>query len=369
MKSFDPGALLSAVPHWLIAIVIVAATALAALGIFRLFHMALLRLARDKPLLFRIFNRAESVLRYALVLFALAIVTPLLPLGAETVATVNRIMIAAFVVFLGWVAIIASDMAMERYIGGFRIDAADNLLARKAVTQMRILKRTAQTLIVIVTIGLALMTFETVRQFGVSIFASAGIAGLAVGLAAKPLLENIIAGIQIALTQPIRIDDAVIVEGEWGTVEELTSTYVVIRIWDWRRLIVPLSYFLQNPFQNWTRTTAALIGTVFFYLDPAAPVAAMRAKLEEIAKASPLWDGNVMALQVTDIKEQTIEVRALLSARNGGDAFALRCEAREKMLAFLSAEHPDAFPRRRNETVSPLPLMTGKARDAEEPAG
>lgn len=350
-------AFLLGIPHWLSATLIVILTAAGALIVYRFIHMALLRLVRKNPLAFKILDRAENVLRYALVLFALAVVTPLLPLDGETVATINRVMIAAFVGFLGWLAIIASEIALERYIGGFRLDAEDNLLARKAVTQMRVLKRTIHTVIVIVTIGLALMTFETVRQFGVSIFASAGIAGLAIGLAAKPLLENIIAGIQIALTQPIRIDDAVIVEGEYATVEELNSTYVVLRIWDWRRLIVPLSYFLQNPFQNWTRSSASLIGSVYFYLDPATDIPAMRQRLETFAKSHELWDGQVMALQVTDIKESTIEVRALLSARNSGAAFDLRCALREDMLAYLRAEHPDAFPRRRNEVVSPVPAI------------
>jgi small-conductance mechanosensitive channel len=196
------------------------------------------------------------------------------------------------------------------------------------------------------------MSFDSVRQYGVSLFASAGVAGLAVGLAAKPLLGNLIAGVQIALTQPIRIDDAVVVENEWGWIEEFTSTYVVIRLWDWRRLVVPLGYFLENPFQNWTRTTASIIGSAYFHLDYCAPVAELRSKLEQIVKASKNWDGRVISLQVTDTTERTIEVRTLMSARNSSLAFDLRCEVRELMLEFLQKEYPQSLPRLRTDAVS-----------------
>jgi small-conductance mechanosensitive channel len=233
----------------------------------------------------------------------------------------------------------------------FRIDTDDNLLARKAVTQMRVLKRTASVVIGFLTLGFALMTFDAVREYGVSIFASAGVAGIALGLAAKPLLGNLIAGVQIAITQPIRIDDVVIIQGEFGWIEEFTSTYVVIRLWDWRRMIVPLGYFLENPFQNWTRASATLIGSVYFHLDHCTPIPALRAKLDEIVKASKLWDGKVVNLQVSDTSEYTIEVRALATARNASQTWDLRCEIREKMLTFLQAEYPESLPRRRNEAV------------------
>jgi small-conductance mechanosensitive channel len=217
---------------------------------------------------------------------------------------------------------------------------------------MRVLKRTVEVMIILITAGFALMSFDSVRQYGVSLFASAGVAGLAVGLAAKPLLGNLIAGVQIALTQPIRIDDAVVVEGEWGWIEEFTSTYVVIRLWDWRRLVVPLGYFLENPFQNWTRTTSSIIGSAFFHLDHRTPVAALRNKLEKIVKASKNWDGQVVSLQVTDTTERTIEVRTLMSAHNSSKAFDLRCEVREQMLEFLQTEYPQALPRFRADVFS-----------------
>jgi small-conductance mechanosensitive channel len=185
----------------------------------------------------------------------------------------------------------------------------------------------------------------------VSLFASAGVAGIVVGLAARPLLSNLIAGLQIAVTQPIRIDDVVIVEGENGTIEEITSTYVVVKIWDLRRMIVPLSYFIEKPFENWTREGAALVGSVYLYVDYGVPVERVREKLQEIVSASKLWDGKVAKVQVTDAKESVIELRATVSARTSSAAWDLRCETREKLIGFLQAEHPEALPRRRNEVV------------------
>lgn len=163
----------------------------------------------------------------------------------------------------------------------------------------------------------------------------------------QPFLTNLIAGIQIATTQPIRIDDAVIVEGEWGRIEEIGSTYVVVKLWDWRRMVLPLTYFIQKPFQNWTRESASLIGTAMVYVDYSAPIEVLRRKLEEIAAASPLWDRNVVNLAVTELSERTMQVRCLTSARNAGEAFDLRCEVREKMVAFLQEELPQALPRER----------------------
>lgn len=189
------------------------------------------------------------------------------------------------------------------------------------------------------------MTFDGVRQYGVSLLASAGAAGLVVGLALQPVLKNIFAGIQLAVTQPIRIDDALLVEGEWGNVEEITSTYVVMRLWDWRRLVLPLSYFIEKPFQNWTRDNAALIGTVMIYLDYRTPIDAIRKKVQEIASKSKNWDGRVVNVQVTDFRQNTMEVRILVSAPTSPRTFDLRCEVREQLIAFLQEHHPQALPR------------------------
>jgi small-conductance mechanosensitive channel len=339
-------------PGWLIGIAILILTALLALAVFQLARAMVRRfLQAGHPILYALMQRAESLLRFAVVLFAVTVVVPALPFGTNTSLTLHRILIASFVILLGWIAIVASNIAADRYMSRFRIDTDDNLLARKAVTQMRVLKRTASVVIGFLTLGFALMTFDAVREYGVSIFASAGVAGIALGLAAKPLLGNLIAGVQLAITQPIRLDDVVIVQGEFGWIEEFTSTYVVIRLWDWRRMVVPLGYFLENPFQNWTRTSAALIGSIYFHLDHCTPIPALRAKLEEIVKASELWDGKVVNLQVSDTSEYAIEVRALATARNASQTWDLRCEIREKMLTFLQAEYPESLPRRRNEAV------------------
>jgi small-conductance mechanosensitive channel len=341
------------VPGWLIGIAVLAVTALLALVAFRLIQGLTRRFLQARhPFLHQITQRAESLLRFALVLLAVTLVVPALPFGNITSQSLHHVLIAAFVILLGWIAIVASNLAADRYMSRFQIDTDDNLLARKAVTQMRVLKRTASVVIGFLTLGFALMTFDAVREYGVSIFASAGVAGIALGLAAKPLLGNLIAGVQIAITQPIRIEDVVIIEGEFGWVEEFTSTYVVIRIWDWRRIIVPLGYFLENPFQNWTRASASLIGSAYFHLDHRTPIPPLRAKLEEIVKSSSAWDGQVVGLQVSDTTERTIEVRALASARNAGETWNLRCEIREKMLAFLQEEYPEALPRLRTDLLS-----------------
>ena len=207
-------------------------------------------------------------------------------------------------------------MGAARYLQRFRLDTDENFLARKHVTQVRVFKRVIDTLIVIIAVSTALMTFESVKQYGVSLFASAGAAGLIVGLAARPLLSNLIAGVQIAITQPIRIEDAVIIENEWGWVEDIASTYVVIRLWDWRRMVVPLSYFIERPFQNWTRDTAVADRRHRLSCRLRAPMCSrIRQRLEEAVRESKLWDGAVVNLQVIEASPRAIELRALVSAR------------------------------------------------------
>lgn len=259
----------------------------------------------------------------------------------------RHVLLLCFIACMTLVARTALQIWVALHLRRFRIDVEDNLLARKHVTQSRILQQVGSLLIVAVGISAALMSFDSVRQYGVSLLASAGAAGLVLGLALQPVLRNLFAGIQLAITQPIRIDDAVIVEGEWGNVEEITATYVVVRIWDKRRLIVPLSYFMDQPFQNWTRADATLIGVVMLYVDYAVSIPDLRLEAERIVRASPLWDRDVFALQVTDFRETVTEVRILASARNAGRAFDLRCEIREHLLAYLQTDQPHAMPRHR----------------------
>jgi len=197
--------------------------------------------------------------------------------------------------------------------------------------------------------ALMLMMFPKARQAGTTILASAGVIGLVVGMAAQRTIGAFIAGLQIAFTQPIRLDDVVIVENEWGRIEEIALTFVVVKIWDLRRLVVPITYFIENPFQNWTRTTADILGTVFIYVDYTVPIESVRAELKRIAEESQLWDKKVCVLQVTNSSERTVELRALVSAADASTAWSLRCEVREKLLTFLQKNHPDALPKIRAE--------------------
>lgn len=358
--------LIRLLPGWLIGGVVL----LVAIVLALLIHAAIVKMMRSTlgsrhPNVRVLFTQTKGPLRLALIVFALSIALPLAPIDTTLANSLSGAMHVAFIALLGWIAMVAVEIFTQIYLSRFRIDTEDNLLARKHVTQVGILKRAADVLIFIITLGFALMSFEEVRQYGVSLFASAGVAGIAVGLAARPLLSNLIAGVQIAMAQPIRIDDAVIVEGEWGTIEEITTTYVIIKLWDWRRMVVPLSYFIEKPFQNWTRETAALIGAVHLYLDYNAPIDELREKLNQIARESSLCDDRVVVLQVSDAKEHTIEVRALVSARSAPATWDLRCEVREKLIAFLRTEYPDALPRTRQQFIAaddpptPAPRVMG----------
>lgn len=339
-------------PNWLIASVLAIGGVIVALIADALIvHTFRTTFGLKHPNTRSLLTRSKGPLRLGLIVLALSLVVRTAPIGERAAMVFSSILNVAFVALLGWIAITAVQIVSQVYLRRFKLDAEDNLLARKHVTQIGILKRAADTLIVIITVSIALMSFEEVRQYGVSLFASAGVAGLAIGLAARPLLSNLIAGVQIAMAQPIRLDDVVFLEGEYGTIEEIASTYVVIKLWDWRRMIVPLSYFIEKPFQNWTRETSALIGSVFLYVDYTVPVEKVREKLMEIARASPLWDGRVVVLQVSDAKDRTIELRALLSARSAPSAWDLRCEVREKLISYLQEEYPDALPRTRQEIV------------------
>jgi small-conductance mechanosensitive channel len=346
-------------PDWLISLIVFVAALVVALFVHRLIFRILTRVVAERDLFWRaLVSRSERPTRFALIVLSGSVAAGVAPLSPGQASLVQHLVLVAVIALLGWLSGTALGIWSTLYLRRYQLDVEDNLLARKHTTQMRILQRAATTIIIVITVAAMLMTFDQVRQYGVSLLASAGAAGIVVGLALQPLLKNLVAGIQLAITQPIRIDDAVIVEGEWGNIEEITATYVVVRLWDWRRMVVPLSYFIEHVFQNWTREDSALIGTVMLYVDYTAPVADMRAKLEEIVKASPLWDRKVVNMQVTDFRTDTMEVRMLISANNAGRAFDIRCEVREKMIAWLQKEHPQALPRRRAE-VDPAAIGTG----------
>jgi len=359
------GGTLSSAADWALSAGLLAGAAIVAL----LLHAAALALVRRaiserRPFLRAVLGATKGPTRLGLLLIALAVTLPTTPLTAGTAEILARLLGLATICLLGWIALTVLHIAADVYLLRFRMDVEDNLLARKHVTQVRVLERVLDMVIVLITVGLALMTFDAVRQYGVTLFASAGVAGIVAGLAARPVLTNFLAGIQLAVAQPIRIDDAVIVENESGNIEEITFSYVVVRLWDLRRMVVPLSYFIEKPFQNWTRTGGELIGSVFFYVDHTAPVDVIRKKLAEIVAQSKLCNGKVVSLQVSDCKDTTIELRALVSANNASATWDLRCEVREKLIDFLRREYPSALPRRRYENETP---EKGEATSDETP--
>ena len=335
-------------PAPLAASLVLIMTAVAALLCSRLVINLFLRVPGPRRAFVRSFAKeVRRPLRLLVTVIAIGLALPAVGLSPRAFTVIAQILLVMLVLLLGWCASTAIRVSTDLYLNRFKTGEPDDLLARKQVTQIRILKRAVDILVFVVTISAALMTFGPVRQYGLSLFASAGAASLVVGLAARPLLTNLIAGVQIAITQPIRIEDAIIVEGEWGWVEEISSTYVVVRLWDWRRMILPIAYFLEKPFQNWTHQSASLIGSVFFYLDYGVPVAALRERLEQVVQETPLWDGNVVNLQVSDIKDQSVEIRMLVSGRNAPQTWDLRCHVRERMLDYLQTTWPEMLPRTR----------------------
>ena len=344
-------------PEWVVISVIVAVFVCVGWAANQLVFSLLQLAVRKRDVFWRgTVGRARLKVRIAVMIAAMALAVTVSPLAPEPSSLIRQTLLFAFILTVGWMLIGASDMWAVVYLRRFNMAAEDNLVARKHITQARILQRVSALLIGIITLGLALLTISAVRQWGLSLLASAGVVGIIAGLALQPFLTNMIAGIQIATAQPIRLDDAVMVEGEFGTIEEITSTYVVVKLWDWRRLILPLSYFINTPFENWTRDTARLIGSAFLYVDYEAPVERLRAELERICRASPFWDGDVISLQVTEITDRVAQVRCLASARSAPMAFDLRCEIREKMLAFMRDACPEALPRQRQLNAAADPL-------------
>ncbi len=339
-------ALLAWAPDWATAALLLLLAVVIAITIHAVALAILTRIIPKKQIFLRtLVERTHGITRLALIIFLLGAALPVAPLPRDLSRAFAHVLLIAFVILVSWMAFVAIQLAADLYLRRFRMDSEDNLLARKHTTQVRILERAMKTLIFVFAAAAVLTTFESVRQYGVSIFASAGLAGIIAGLAARPVLSNLIAGLQIAITQPVRIGDQVVVEREWGWIEEITSTYVVVRIWDLRRLVVPLSYFIERPFENWTRETTSLLAPVILQLDYSTPIDKLRAKVDEIVGNSKLWDGAVKNVQVTDARENFMDVRVLLSARNASEQFALRCEVREKLISFLRREYPNAFAR------------------------
>ncbi|MFP4377279.1 MAG: mechanosensitive ion channel family protein [Spirochaetales bacterium] len=331
---------------------------------------------RESP----IATRIGPVLRLPVVLFLpaimLAIAIPFATLpedAARTAGAVARVLVMAFGAFLitrGLVLV--EDIAVLQY----PTDVENNLKARKVHTQIRYIRRIASFLIFVLALGAILLTFEGIRQVGTTLLTTAGVAGIIVGFAAQQTLGLVFAGLLIAFTQPIRLGDAVVIEGEWGWVEEITLTYVVIKIWDWRRLIVPITYFLDNNIQNWTRTSSRLIGSIYLYIDYGFPIQEIREALDRVLKKTDLWDGGVSVVQVTDVTEKSAQVRVLVTAKDSPRLWDLRCLVREQLISYVQQEHPEMMPRFRAivgeqemQDVAALPSTSQAAVSTEEPIG
>jgi small-conductance mechanosensitive channel len=309
--------------------------------------------------LFRFAAKADSSLQQSLVrrwrhpskmllpLLVVLLTLPSLRFPWELADLLRHVVSLALIAAVSWLMISTIFGMREMVLQRYDTTASDNLKARTVSTQVNMLVKIVVVLILIMAGASMLMTFDKVRQVGVSVLASAGVIGIIIGFAAQRSLATLLAGIQIAITQPIRLDDVVVVEGEWGRIEEITLTYVVVCIWDLRRLVLPITYFLEKPFQNWTRASADLLSTVTLHCDYRVPVAAVRAELQNILAGNDLWDGKASGLVVLDATDKTVVLRALVSTRDSGKAWDLRCHVREKLIEFLQREYPDCLPQLR----------------------
>jgi small-conductance mechanosensitive channel len=327
----------------------VAAAIVAALIVHRV-AMAVLRRAAGRtaqPADDIVLAQTAQPAKWILIAIAVSLGQRLVPLAPWAADLWRQASGFALPALFGWLAIAllrAIKLIIEQRAD---ISVEDNLQARRKRTRVSILMRILTVLVLFLTICMMLLSIPGVRNVGVTLMASAGLAGLAVGAAAQPALKNLIAGVQMAFTEPIRIDDVVIIAGEWGRIEDIRLTYVVVRVWDDRRLIVPVSKFLEDSFQNWTRESSRLLGSAFFYVDPTADVARIRSGLEEIVRKNRLWDGRFFNLQVTDIKPDVMELRVLATAADASQAFDLRCAIREDLMRYIVAEMPESLPRHR----------------------
>jgi small-conductance mechanosensitive channel len=330
-------------PDWAIAAGVVILAIIAGAWAHRIFvRMAGPAVRNAHPVARSLFDKTAGPARLAFILLAIWLVMPMMPV-AGLGGVFGTLFAVAVIGLIGWAAINAAEMGAELYLKGFDGKSEDDYLARTHETQVRVLKRCVDVVIVLVTAGFALMTFETGRQIGFSLFGTAGLAALVVAFAAYPILKNLVAGVQIAMTHPFRIGDTVEVDDQTGKIEDITASSVVMRLLDQRRLMVPLHFFMEKPFQNLTGDGSELVGTVSIHADYTVPVDRVRQKLTEIVRHDPLWDGKVASLQVTDAKEGRVELRAMVSAKTLRDAWDLRCAVREKLITYLQREHPAAL--------------------------
>lgn len=341
--------------HWALSAIVLAAALVVGLIIHVILFSVVKHITRHtKSTIDDIFvQHSQKPSRCFFPLLGIFLALPFCQLPQSIIGALRHAATLGLIASVAWLATALTNVMRDIAALKFRIEEEDNLHARRVQTQIIMLRRISIAIISIFAISTMLMTFPSIRHLGTTLFASAGILGIVAGIAARPALANLIAGIQIALTEPMRIDDVVIVEGEWGRIEDITTTYVVVRIWDLRRLVLPLAYFIEKPFQNWTRASAELLGTVFVYTDYTAPVDEIRREALRILKTSRLWDGKVWNLQVTDATDHGLQLRILMSAANSSTAWDLRCYVREKIIGFLQEHYPQCLPKTRAEIRAP----------------
>ncbi|GAB3199440.1 small-conductance mechanosensitive channel [Pontibacter aydingkolensis] len=309
---------------------------------------------QENPLLVRSLTKhLNQPLSFLIPLLFLSISIPLLPYSDKTIYILKRVIEVLDILVFAWALIKLTNVGRDIVRQKYQIDKADNYRERKLFTQLQFIRKITILLVAFIALSMILLSFDAVRKLGTGLLTSAGVVGIVVGIAAQKSIANLLAGLQIAFTQPIRLDDVLVVENEFGRVEEITLTYVVLRLWDNRRLILPLNYFIDQPFQNWTRTGSDILATVYLYTDYTIPIEALRKEFDVILAGTELWNKQVAVLQVTDSKERTLELRALMSANNSGAAWDLRCLVREKLVQFIQQNYPESLPKLRTEFTNP----------------
>jgi len=319
--------------------------------VFRLGDRIIRRATSTSPMAATLAVAIHSPARMLLYLLAFNSVLSQAPADLIWLSNVERISSLLLIGALTWLLASAVNGTAAAVVAANPLSQADNLDARRIQTQTQVLSRLALGLVVLIGAALALMSFPAVRQVGASLLASAGVVGIVAGFAARPVLGNLIAGLQIGLGQPIRIDDVVVVENEWGVIEEITGTYVVVRIWDQRRLIVPLQYWVEKPFQNWTRSSTDLLGTVFLWVDFRMPLGPLREALQRACDMSEHWDKRTAMVQITEVDRQAMQVRCLVSSATAAAGWDLRCHVREYLIDFIQRDYPQYLPRHRAEAT------------------
>ncbi len=346
-----PWIVLSRHMPWISIIVQLLVLLLVVLIVHRAGTLFLLRVSASLPYSRRVAQYGHRAGGMVMFLLVAQIILRNAPDSLVAISTVRHLNVLALIAALTWLGVRCVRAIAHTIIERNPADAPDNLQARRIQTQTKVLARSVMALIVVIGSGTALSTLPILRDIGTSLLASAGVAGLVVGFAAKPVLGNLLAGMQIALTQPIRLEDVVIVQNEWGQVEEITGTYVVVRIWDQRRMIVPLQWFIENPFQNWTRTNSDILGIVLIWVDYRMPVEPLRTEAERLCRGAPEWDGRLCETQVVETSERAMQVRVLVSAGDSGRAWHLRARVREGLIDFVQGAYPEYLPRLRAEVM------------------